>query len=73
MISTGLLSTPAATTATTPDIQSQSNALAPLFVWLYCIAWWWVQDGCKVLTYHICYQRNVFGYRDAGYDMMAIP
>lgn len=49
------------------DALPQSNAFAPLFVWLYCIVWWWVQDGCKVLTYHICYERNVFGYRYAGH------
>ena len=55
-----------ASAGTEADALPQSNGFAPLLVWLYCITWWWVQDGCKVLTYHICYERNIFGYRDAA-------
>eukprot|EP01032_Pedospumella_encystans_P020845 gene20845-biopygen17007 len=37
-----------------------------LYVWLYCIAWWFVQDGAKVLTFHILKKNNYFGYNDTG-------
>jgi len=32
-----------------------------IFVWLYCIAWWFVQDVAKVLIYKILEKYNVFG------------
>jgi H+-transporting ATPase len=30
------------------------------YVWLYCIGWWFVQDGTKVFTYYILERYNVF-------------
>jgi hypothetical protein len=32
-----------------------------IFVWLYCIAWWFVQDVAKVLIYKILEKYNIFG------------
>jgi H+-transporting ATPase len=37
-----------------------------LYIWLYCIAWWFVQDAAKVLTFYILKKYNLFGYNDTG-------
>jgi H+-transporting ATPase len=37
-----------------------------LYIWLYCIAWWFLQDACKVLTFYILKKYNLFGYNDTG-------
>lgn len=36
-----------------------------LYVWLYCIFWWFVQDGAKVLLYWYMGKHNTFGINDA--------
>merc|ERR1719223_1077548 len=35
-----------------------------VYVWLYCIFWWIVQDFCKVCTYYVMKKFNLFGYND---------
>jgi H+-transporting ATPase len=35
------------------------------YVWLYCIFWWFVQDGCKVALYWYMEKYNVFGINDS--------
>lgn len=40
--------------------------LMPLFIWAYCIAWWFVQDAAKVGTFYLLKRFNVFGYNDSG-------
>ena len=35
------------------------------YVWVYCILWWFVQDGCKVLVYYYLKSYNVFGINDS--------
>ena len=37
-----------------------------VYIWLYCIAWWFVQDACKVGTYYLLKKYNIFGYNDTG-------
>ncbi len=37
-----------------------------IFVWLYCIAWWFVQDVAKVLAYYYMKKYNVFGINDTS-------
>ena len=32
-----------------------------LWVWCYCIVWWWIQDFCKVMVYKLCRQYSLFG------------
>ena len=29
-----------------------------IFVWLYCIVWWFIQDAAKVATYQLMYKYN---------------
>jgi H+-transporting ATPase len=36
----------------------RSNMKVFVFVWLYCIFWWFVQDAAKVLTYRLMYKTN---------------
>eukprot|EP01041_Mallomonas_annulata_P000544 gene544-1045_t len=38
----------------------------PVFIWLYCIIWWWIQDVCKVAAYHIMYKYNLCGINNTG-------
>jgi len=44
-----------------PEMASQR--LMPLYVWLYCIMWWIVQDWVKVLSYKAMEAFDIFGYR----------
>jgi H+-transporting ATPase len=37
--------------------------LLPLWVWLYCLFWWIVQDVAKVLTYKFMTRFNIFQFR----------
>eukprot|EP00388_Colpodella_angusta_P042319 GDKK01055915.1.p1 GENE.GDKK01055915.1~~GDKK01055915.1.p1 ORF type:complete len:610 (+),score=149.53 GDKK01055915.1:48-1832(+) len=37
-----------------------------LYVWLYCIAWWFIQDAAKVFTFYLLKKNNYFGYNDTG-------
>jgi hypothetical protein len=37
--------------------------MMPIYVWLYCIAWWFVQDWVKVLSYVAMDRFNIFQYR----------
>ena len=34
--------------------------LMPLWVWIYCIVWWWIQDGLKVAGYWAMHRWNLF-------------
>jgi len=38
----------------------------PVYIWLYCIVWWLVQDAIKVLAYYYLRSNNVFGINDTG-------
>jgi len=35
-----------------------------VYVWIYCIFWWFVQDGAKVACYYILEKYNMFGIND---------
>lgn len=37
--------------------------LMPLFVWFYCIVWWFIQDGFKVVTFYFLDKYDIFQYR----------
>lgn len=37
-----------------------SYKLWPLWVWIYCIIWWFIQDAAKVVTYIILRRFNIF-------------
>jgi hypothetical protein len=48
----------------TVGLSRRAPQLMPLWIWLYCIVCWFIQDACKVLTYRICYRYNLFGSID---------
>jgi len=37
-----------------------------LYIWLYCIVWWFIQDACKVFAFYILKKYNILGYNDTG-------
>jgi len=37
--------------------------LLPLWVWMYCIFWWFVQDVAKVYTFRLMHKYDIFQYR----------
>jgi H+-transporting ATPase len=43
-----------------------SYRLWALWVWFYCIFWWWVQDVCKVGAYWLMHRFNVFEINSAA-------
>jgi len=49
----------------TDDIDTEGLAygaytLMPLWIWIYCIVWWFIQDGCKVVGYWFMHKYNLF-------------
>jgi H+-transporting ATPase len=38
----------------------------PVYIWIYCVVWWFVQDAAKVLTFYVMKKYNLFGYNDTG-------
>ena len=37
------------------------NKLMALWVWFYCIFWWFIQDFAKVVLYSFMHEYNIFG------------
>jgi len=37
-----------------------------VFIWIYCIFWWLVQDACKVYCHRIMHKFNWFGVNNSG-------
>lgn len=37
-----------------------------VYIWLYCLFWFLVQDASKVLSYWLIRKYNVFNYNDTG-------
>ena len=37
-----------------------------LYIWIYCIVWWFIQDAFKVAAYYVLRTHNIFGYNDTG-------
>lgn len=42
-----------------------------VFVWLFCLFFWFVQDGLKVLVYKVMYKTNFNGIKTTG--VMVLP
>jgi hypothetical protein len=38
----------------------------PVFIWIYCIIWWFIQDFAKVLLFKAMEKWNWFGVNDTG-------
>jgi H+-transporting ATPase len=35
-----------------------------VFIWIYCLFWWFIQDAAKVAAYAWMHQNNIFGIND---------
>jgi hypothetical protein len=42
-----------------------------LFVWLYCLVCWFVQDAFKICVVKLMHEFNVFGINDSSLEAMA--
>ncbi|CUG94195.1 P-type H+-ATPase, putative [Bodo saltans] len=42
---------------------SGNTHMLPLWVWLYCLVWWFIQDFFKVLAYKVLDRFDIFHYR----------
>jgi len=38
-----------------------------VFIWLWCLAWWFVQDAAKVVLYWWMEKYNIFGINDTAH------
>jgi len=45
------------------ESMSDQSKLLPLYIWLYCLVWWFIQDGSKMLAYRAMYRWDWFKYR----------
>jgi H+-transporting ATPase len=48
--------------STDAEHQTQ-HRLMPLYVWLYCIFWWFVQDVAKVFAFQLMDKWDLFSFR----------
>ncbi|GLC35934.1 hypothetical protein PLESTB_000520900 [Pleodorina starrii] len=39
--------------------------LMPLWIWIYCLVWWWIQDFMKVGAYWLMHKFNMFDINSA--------
>lgn len=37
-----------------------------LYIWIYCIVWWFIQDAIKVLLFKMIVKYNIFSYNATG-------
>jgi H+-transporting ATPase len=42
-----------------------------VYIWIYCLIWWFIQDGLKILTFYVLEKYNLFGWNDTG--KMVLP
>jgi H+-transporting ATPase len=46
--------------------KNEHYTLWPLWVWLFCVIFWWIQDACKVIAYYFIYKYDIFQARTAA-------
>jgi H+-transporting ATPase len=46
-------------------------AALAVFIWFYCIFWWFIQDAAKVFAHRAMHRFNWFGVNDSG--VMRLP
>jgi H+-transporting ATPase len=50
----------------TIGLEREEPHILPVFIWLYCIVWWIIQDAAKVYTFKVLKKYDVFQYNDTG-------
>jgi H+-transporting ATPase len=46
--------------------------LLPLYIWIYSIVWFLIEDVVKVTTYYVIRTNDLFGYNDTGKLVMPV-
>mmetsp|Transcript_34189 Transcript_34189/g.75828 ORF Transcript_34189/g.75828 Transcript_34189/m.75828 type:complete len:1030 (+) Transcript_34189:195-3284(+) len=44
----------------TEGLAYEDYTLMPLWIWIYCIVWWFIQDALKVIAYWLMHKFNIF-------------
>ena len=39
---------------------NEHYTLWPLWVWVFCLVFWWIQDACKVVAYYFIFKYDIF-------------
>ena len=55
----------------TMGLELRGFSFLPLFIWLYCIFWWFVQDAAKVYTYKYVQEHRLFediNHKELAFD-----
>jgi H+-transporting ATPase len=50
----------------TLGLERKAPHALPLYIWIYSLFWWVVQDAVKVQTFKVLKKYNIFGYNDTG-------
>jgi len=50
----------------------RAQRLFPLWVWIYCIVWWLIQDCFKVIAHLIMRKLDIFGYVSLAVNTSAV-
>ncbi len=50
----------------TEGLLLEEPKIMALLIWLYCIAWWFLQDAAKVVVYKYLKTNNTFNINDTG-------
>jgi H+-transporting ATPase len=44
--------------------------LLPIYIWIFCLFWFVVQDVCKMIAYYFMVKTNLFGWNNTGKMVM---
>ena len=50
----------------TEGLAYEAPHLLAIYIWIYCILWWFIQDAAKVGTYMIMEKYNIFEINETG-------
>lgn len=50
----------------TIGLERREPFILPVFIWVYCLVWWVIQDMAKVWTFWVLKRFNLFHYNDTG-------
>lgn len=50
----------------TIGLEREEPHILPVFIWIYCIIWWIIQDAAKVYTFKLLKRYDIFQYNDTG-------
>jgi len=51
---------------------SSGNKLLALWIWIYCLVFWFIQDLCKVLYFQVVIRLNIFDYNETNMNLQRL-